>query len=225
MPQRVQKLLSNAGYTSRRDAERLIEEGRVSVNGDAVTLGDKATRQDTIRVDNEPVEFDDPIYLAFHKPPNVLSTLNPVSNRESLPDYLEHVEERVYPAGRLDYDAEGLIILTNDGDFANTVMHPSHEKQKTYKVTVNKPFRPPYPPHTVELEDGPVTLNNIQKTGRDTYLVTIHEGRKHIVKRIIQSFNRSVTRLVRTRIGPVQLDIAEGETRDLTKDEVEGLQT
>jgi pseudouridine synthase len=218
----VQKLLSHAGYTSRRKAETLIEADRVTVNGDLVSLGDTATRDDTLRVNGEVVEYDDPRYLSFHKPRNVLTTLDAVDDRETIIDYID-VDERVYPAGRLDYDAEGLLILTNDGDFANTVMHPRHGKEKTYHVTVNREFDTPFPPHTVELDDGPVTLNYIGHVDGRTYEIRIVEGRKHIVKRIIQSFNRSVERLVRTKIGSVRLDVDPGEWRDITDYEIKRL--
>lgn len=222
MAEPVQKLLSHAGYTSRRKAEDLIRDGKVSINGDLVRLGDRASRNDTLRVNDEVVEYDDPRYLSFHKPKHVLTTLDAVDERQTILDYID-IEERVYPAGRLDYDAEGLLLLTNDGDFANNVMHPSNEKEKTYHVTVNREFDPPFPPHTVELDDGPVTLNYVGHVEKKTYEIRIVEGRKHIVKRIIQSFDRIVERLVRVSIGPVELDIPPGEFRDLTGDEIKEL--
>jgi pseudouridine synthase len=221
--ERVQKLLSHAGHSSRRDAEQLINDGRVAVNDETITLGDKATRDDTITVDGEPITFDRQRYLSFHKPRNVLTTLDAVDDRETILDYVD-IDERIYPAGRLDYDAEGLLILTNDGDFANQVMHPSNGCEKTYHVTVDEPFDTPYPPHTVELDDGPVTLNYIGQVDTRTYEIRLVEGRKHIVKRIIQQFNRTVHRLVRTAVGPVELDIDPGEWRDLTDKEVKDLQ-
>lgn len=223
MAERVQKLLSHAGHSSRRDAEQLINDGRVAVNDETITLGDKATRDDTITVDGEPITFDRQRYLSFHKPRNVLTTLDAVDDRETILDYVD-IDERIYPAGRLDYDAEGLLILTNDGDFANQVMHPSNGCEKTYHVTVDEPFDTPYPPHTVELDDGPVTLNYIGQVDTRTYEIRLVEGRKHIVKRIIQQFNRTVHRLVRTAVGPVELDIDPGEWRDLTDKEVKDLQ-
>lgn len=223
MVERVQKLLSHAGHSSRRDAEQLIKEGRVAVNDEPITLGDKASRDDTITVDGERIAFDRRRYLSFHKPRNVLTTLDAVDDRETILDYID-IDERIYPAGRLDYDAEGLLILTNDGDFANQIMHPSNGCEKTYHVTVDQPFNTPYPPHTVELDDGPVTLNYIGQTDEQTYEIRIVEGRKHIIKRIIQSFNRRVERLVRTKIGQVELDTDPGDWRELSDDEISTFQ-
>lgn len=222
--ERVQKLLSNAGVCSRRKAEKHIQNGSVTVNGEKVSLGDKATRKDSIFLNGKEIEFDDRKYLALHKPPNVLSTLSTPSNKETIKSYID-IEERVYPCGRLDYDAEGLLILTNDGDFANKIMHPRYKKQKEYLVTTTRPINIQFTPHTVNLKDGDVTINYFEKKSRDRYLLRIHEGRNHIVKRICQSFNANVEKLVRTKIGPVSLDIRQGETRPLTKKEIEKLQT
>lgn len=222
--ERVQKLLSNAGACSRRKAEKHIQNGSVTVNGEKVSLGDKATRKDSIFLNGKEIEFDERKYLALHKPPNVLSTLSTPSNKETIKSYID-IEERVYPCGRLDYDAEGLLILTNDGDFANKIMHPRYKKQKEYLVTTTRPLNIRFTPHTVNLKDGDVTINYFEKKSRHTYTIRIHEGRNHIVKRICQSFNSNVEKLVRTKIGPVSLDIRQGETRPLTKKEIEKLQT
>jgi len=220
--ERVQKIISNAGLCSRRKAEKHIANGDVTVNGKPITLGDKATKKDNIKVKGEELEFDKRIYLALHKPKNVLSTLSTPSNKQTITDYIG-ISERVYPCGRLDYDAEGLIILTNDGDFANTIMHPKYEKQKEYVVVTTKPITIPSTPHTVTLDDGDVTVHTFKKEGENTYALSIHEGRNHIVKRICKTFNADVERLIRTRIGSVTLDIEPGKSRKLTKKEVKSL--
>lgn len=215
---RVQKLLSNAGHCSRREGEKLIKEGRVTVNGDLVTIGDKASREDTICVDNEQISFDNTRYIAFHKPSQVLSTLDPVTDRECILDFID-IDERVYPCGRLDYDAEGLLILTNDGDFANRVMHPRYEKIKEYKIWTSNDLDIPSSPFTARLEDGPVTVKDMVKDG-DAYIIRIGVGKNHVVKRIAQSLGGTVTRLLRTKIGGVTLDVKKGEWRNLAPSEV-----
>jgi 23S rRNA pseudouridine2605 synthase len=232
-PQRLQKILASAGVASRRVCEELIAAGRVTVDGRRATLGDKA-EPDTavIHVDGERIVTDTSrVYLAMNKPKGVVSTMDDERGRTALADYLPNLAQRVYHVGRLDADSEGLLLLTNDGDLAHRLMHPAFGVSKTYLCQVAGPIPRGLGRQLrtgVDLEDGPAKVDAfrvVDSVGRDALVeVVLHEGRKHIVRRLLDTVGHPVSRLVRTAIGPVKLgDLRSGRTRRLSGPEVAAL--
>lgn len=221
---RVQKLLSHAGYCSRREGEQLIKQGRVSVNGNPITIGDKATRKDEIKVDGHAITFDDYVYLAFHKPKDVLCAVKDTGSKAIITDYLQKIDERIYPVGRLDYDASGLIFLTNDGEFSNKVIHPRYENQKRYQVLLDKEFTQNdlnELKNDVDLKDGLVEVNDAVILNPKVVEISIHEGRNKIVKRTFRKLGFWVEGLIRVKIGCVTLgNLLPGEYRELKQKEI-----
>ena len=231
--ERLQKVLAAAGVGSRRACEELIAQRRVTVDGRVARLGDKVDPATAvIHVDGERVVTDTRlVYLAMNKPRGVVSTMADEKGRLAIADLLDRVEERVYHVGRLDADSEGLLLLTNDGQLAHKLMHPGYGVRKTYLCQVPGPV-----PRNlgrrlragVELDDGPAKVDDfrvIDAVGRSALVeVTLHEGRKHIVRRLLAAVGHPVSRLVRTAIGPVRLgDLRPGRTRRLTRTEVAAL--
>ncbi len=231
---RLQKVLSQAGIASRRVAERMITDGRVEVDGRVVT--ELGTRVDPgtaeIRVDGARVVLDDSmVYLAVNKPLGMHSTMSDDRGRPCIGDLIEHRvrgNKKLFHVGRLDADTEGLLLLTNDGELAHRLMHPSYEVQKTYLATVagsvprglGKTLRA-----GIELDDGPVKLDDFAVVdavpGKTLVRVTLHEGRKRIVRRLLAAVGFPVQALVRTDIGSVSLgDQRPGSIRALTRKEV-----
>lgn len=231
--QRLQKVLAAAGVGSRRACEDLIFRGRVTVDGRPAQLGDKVDPAAVvIHVDGERLVVDNRlVYLAMNKPRGVVSTMADEKGRTALADFLDRVDQRVYHVGRLDADSEGLLLLTNDGDLAHKLMHPSYGVQKTYLCEVAGPLPRNLGKRLlagIELEDGPVKLDSfkvVDTLGRTTQVeVSLHEGRKHIVRRLFDEVGHPVSRLVRTSIGPIRLgDLRTGRTRRLTNAEVGAL--
>ncbi|MFI6763725.1 pseudouridine synthase [Micromonospora sp. NPDC050417] len=231
--ERLQKVLAAAGVGSRRACEDLIFRRRVTVDGKVAQLGDKVDpATSVIYVDGERLITDTRlVYLAMNKPRGVVSTMADEKGRTALADFLDRVEERVYHVGRLDADSEGLLLLTNDGTLAHRLTHPSYGVQKTYLCEVAGPL-----PRSVgrrllagvELEDGPAKVDSfklIDTLGRTAQIeLVLHEGRKHIVRRLLDEVGHPVSRLVRTQIGPIHLgDLRAGRTRRLTNAEVAAL--
>ena len=224
-PQRVQKLIANAGVMSRRKAEDHIEQGRVRVNGKLIKLGDKATFDDLITVDGTKVGQVRKKYMMFHKPPNCLTTMDDPKERPTIFRYVKE-KERLIPVGRLDFKTEGLLLLTNDGDFANKVMHPRYEVKKIYVVYLDKPLDSHHKKKIeagVQLEDGktrPVSIKYIDEH-KDVVSIKLHEGKKRIVRRLFYTFGYKTKRLIRTRIGKLDLgDLPKCKYRNLTKEEI-----
>lgn len=232
---RLQKLLSDSGYCSRRKAEALIEQKRVQVNGRPVKLGDKATPRDRITVDGELVVIQKKKvfrYIMMNKPRGYVTTLADEQGRRCVTDLLADIPERVYPVGRLDKNSEGLLLFTNDGEFANGIMHPSREITKTYRVTVRPPVSEEQLARMsigVQLDDGFVTspaniVTQVKEANRVVLLVTIHEGKKREVRRMCDAVGLEVARLRRISIGPVKLGMLKpGAWRDLTAEELRAL--
>ena len=231
---RLQKVLSQAGIASRRVAERMIIDGRVEVDGQVVT--ELGTRVDpdasVIRVDGARVVLDDSlVYLALNKPRGMHSTMSDDRGRPCIGDLVEHRvrgNKKLFHVGRLDADTEGLILLTNDGELAHRLMHPSFEVPKTYLATVNgsvprglgKKLRA-----GIELDDGPVAVDDFAVVdaipGKTLLRVTLHEGRKRIVRRMLAEVGFPVQTLVRTDLGAVSLgDQRPGSIRALRRNEI-----
>jgi len=233
-PQRLQKVLAAAGIGSRRACEELIAAGRVTVDGHTATLGDRADPATAvIHVDGERIVVDPRlVYLALNKPRGIVSTMADDRGRAGLADLLgDSVPERVYHVGRLDADSEGLLLLTNDGELANRLTHPSYGVAKTYLAQVDGRVGPAVRRRVlagVELEDGRATADAFRVVDAlpTTTLVEIvlHEGRKHIVRRLLAEVGHPVSRLVRTAVGPVKLgDLRPGRWRHLARSEVAAL--
>lgn len=231
---RLQKVLAAAGIASRRASEILIDEGRVEVNGKVVTEQGRRVNPETdqIRVDGSRIPPPRRhLYLVLNKPRGVVSTLEDPESRPTLSDYLPATKERLFHVGRLDTDTEGLIVLTNDGDFAHRLAHPSYQVPKTYTVQAagvmdNRIIR--RLEKGVTLEDGPVRPDKVKliSRGQDRTLlaITLHEGRNRIVRRMMDTVGHPVDRLSRTEIGPIRLgNLRPGETRDVTREELGAL--
>lgn len=228
---RLQKLLAQSGVASRRKCEELMLEGHVEVDGEIVTrLGTKVDpRTAVIRVDGRRLPPVSPnVYLVLNKPRGVVSTMSDPEGRRTLSDFVADRPERLFHVGRLDTDTEGLILLTNDGDFAQRMAHPSYEMDKTYvaevagqvsKATARRVL------DGVTLEDGPVTVSSFKvvsgHASKSIVELVIHEGRNRIVRRLMDAVGHPVRRLTRTAIGPVRLvGLRRGELRELTREEL-----
>ena len=224
---RLQKLLAQSGVGSRRRCEQLMLEGLVEVDGEVVTrLGTKVDpRTAVVRVDGRrlpPVSAH--VYLALNKPRGVVSTMSDPQGRRTLADLVADRPERLFHVGRLDTETTGLILLTNDGEFAHRLAHPSYEMDKTYVAEVEGAVWPNVVRRLlagVTLEDGPVTVSKARVVERleDRSIVelTIHEGRNRIVRRLLDEVGHPVRRLTRTAVGPVRLQgLASGQLRELT---------
>lgn len=228
---RLQKVLAAAGIASRRGCEALIADGRVEVNGRVVT--EQGVRvdpdRDVIRVDGSRIPPPRRhVYLVFNKPRGVVSTLEDPEGRPTLGDYLADRRERLFHVGRLDTDTDGLLIVTNDGDFAHRLAHPSYEIDKTYLAEVSGVMNQATVRRLrdgLTLDDGPVRFTRVKLTStaadRSLVSVTLHEGRNRIVRRTMEAVGHPVRRLSRTAIGPVRLgNLRSGQFRELTREEL-----
>jgi 23S rRNA pseudouridine2605 synthase len=231
--ERLQKVLAAAGVGSRRACEDLIFHRRVTVNGRVAKLGDKVDAGTAeIMVDGSRVITNTKmVYIAMNKPRGVVSSMDDEKGRTELADFLGTFEQRVFHVGRLDADSEGLLLLTNDGALAHKLMHPSYEIAKTYLAEVVGPL-----PRNVgrrlqsgvELDDGPAkvdTFKLVDALGKTAQIeITLHEGRKHIVRRMMDEVGHPVTRLIRTAVGPIRLgDMRPGGFRHLNAGEIAAL--
>lgn len=235
MEKRIQKILSELGIASRRKAEELILQGSVTVNGQVATIGMKAdAERDYVKVGGKLVAGPSrkgvpKVYLMFHKPKGVVTTLFDPEGRPSIKDYLKQVKYRLFPVGRLDFDSEGLLLLTNDGDFANAVMHPSREIPKTYLVKVKGEIEEAKLEKLrrgVKLEDGmtlPARAKKVSKSENNSWIeMTIYEGRKRQIRRMIEKVGHLVLKLKRVAINGLKLrDLRPGELRPLTQEELQ----
>jgi 23S rRNA pseudouridine2605 synthase len=221
---RLAKFLARAGVASRRVAEGIVAEGRVSVDGETVT--DPARDVDDavqVRVDGRPVVAEPPETWAVNKPGGVVSTAKEPSSRRAVTE-LVRSQSRLYPAGRLDADSTGLILLTNDGELANRLTHPRYEVPKSYRAELR---RPPAERDLeqlrrgVELEDGPTAPARVLRTGEREIEITVHEGRNRQVRRMAEAIGNEVVALQRVRLGSLELgDLRPGDARRLSDDEV-----
>jgi 23S rRNA pseudouridine2605 synthase len=232
--ERLQKVLAAAGVGSRRACEDLIFRRRVTVNGKVAKLGDKVDASTVeIHVDGQRIITDTKlVYIAMNKPRGVIASLDDEKGRTELADFLGQFAQRLFHVGRLDADSEGLLLITNDGDLTNKLTHPSYGVPKTYLAEViNGPL-----PRTVgrqllagiELEDGPAkvdTFRLVDAIGKTAQIeITLHEGRKHIVRRMMDEVGHPVTRLIRTAVGSIRLgDLRPGGFRYLSNAEVAAL--
>ncbi|MCL0037988.1 rRNA pseudouridine synthase [Thermodesulfovibrionales bacterium] len=234
MEQRLQKILAQMGVASRRKAEEIIIEGRVTVNGRVATIGTKADlEKDHIKVDGKLLtKPEQKIYLMFNKPSGVVTTISDPEGRPTIMDFLKGIKYRVFPVGRLDYGSEGLLLVTNDGDFAHSILHPSKKISKTYLVKVKGIMTEE---EMEKLRRGvrlnsdrhnrltaPAKVRKIKKAENNSWIeVTIYEGRKREIRRMIEMVGHSVVRLKRIAINGLKLsDLRPGEARHLTPEEL-----
>lgn len=233
MEERIQKIMASRGGASRRASEELILQGRVTCNGQVCGLGDRADpEKDTILVDGRPLpSTPDAIYILLHKPRGYVTTLSDEKGRKNVSQLVSDCPQRVYPVGRLDMDSEGLLLLTNDGELANHLMHPSHVVDKVYQVWVQG-----FSPEGLERLSQPIELDGYRirkpavkcqkRTGDKALLqITIHEGRNRQIRRMCAIAGMEVQRLKRIREGSLSLgQLPLGKWRYLTKEEVQALQ-
>ncbi|MDR6998596.1 23S rRNA pseudouridine(2605) synthase RluB [Neobacillus niacini] len=232
--ERLQKVMAQAGIASRRKSEELIKEGKVKVNGKIVTeLGVKVSGNDKVEVNEIPIEREVPVYFLLYKPRGVISSVSDDKGRKVVTDFFSEFKERIYPVGRLDFDTSGLLLLTNDGEFANLLMHPRNEIEKVYvakvkgipqKESLRKLEK------GIRLEDGKTAPAKVKMLSLDKKKQTaiveilIHEGRNRQVKRMFEAIGHEVIKLKRERYGFLTLNgLTAGEARELTPHEVKQL--
>jgi 23S rRNA pseudouridine2605 synthase len=228
---RLQKVLAQAGIGSRRACEDLIAAGRVQVDGQTIReLGVRVdAKRQAVHVDGVRIQVDTSmVYLVLNKPPGVVSTMDDPEGRPCIGDLLIGREERLFHVGRLDAATEGLLLLTNDGDLANRLSHPSHEVPKTYLAEVAGPLAKDVGKRLragIELDDGPAKVDSFRvidaRPGKALVEIVLHEGRNHIVRRLLAAVGHPVEQLVRIQVGPIKLgDLRSGRTRSLHGDEL-----
>lgn len=230
-PIRLQKILADCGVASRRKAEELISAGKVSVNGEPAKIGDKADPQtDKITLNGKPIQSDHSkfIYIMLHKPRGYITTMSDEMDRKCVAELVKQIPQRIYPVGRLDRESEGLLIMTNDGEFANAMTHPSRHVPKTYRVTV----RPGVTEDQLnQLATGiviegqktaPAEVRVLsQEAGRVVLQIVLHEGRNREIRKMCEQLNLETARLKRTAFGSLRLGmLPTGQWRELTADEV-----
>lgn len=234
---RIQKIIAESGMCSRRKAEEFIAAGKVKVNGHPCSLGDKAIPgKDLITVDGNKIlvaKRRNLYYIMLHKPRGYVTTMNDELDRKCVTELLSDFPERVYPVGRLDKNSEGLLLLTNNGNFANDIMHPSKHVSKTYRVTVRPDINDE---QLVQLASGVVIDGRKtaecsvvvldKQPGRVVLQMTIHEGRNRQIRKMCEAVGLEVARLKRTAIGPLKLGMLQpGEYRELKPDELRAIRT
>jgi 23S rRNA pseudouridine2605 synthase len=225
---RLNAYLARAGVASRRRADELIKAGRVRVNGRPGELNDFVGGQDVVEVDGRPVAPQRLTYVLLHKPAAVVTTARDPQRRPTVVDLVDH-PTRVVPVGRLDADTTGVLLLTNDGELAHRLAHPRYEVDKVYEVEVEGEPDPEalrQLAEGVDLEDGRTAPAQARRLGPSRVELTVHEGRKHQVKRMLEAVGHPVRRLHRSRYAGLDLaGLAPGEWRQLTPDEVDGLKS
>lgn len=234
MQERLQKIIANAGVASRRKAEELILEGNVTVNGEVVSeLGTKADpEKDAIKVSGKLIHKPQRnTYVVLNKPKGFITSMSDPEGRPVVTELLRGVKARVYPVGRLDYDTEGLLILTDDGDLAHMIMHPGHEIPKTYLAKVKGVLEDKDVEKLkkgVRLKEGitaPASVSKIRKADENSWIeITIHEGRNRQIRRMLEEVSHPVLKLIRVKYGPIELgDVPLGKYRYLTLQEIKML--
>ncbi|WP_163582757.1 pseudouridine synthase [Gracilibacillus saliphilus] len=229
--ERLQKVIAKSGITSRRKAEKMIVDGLVEVNGKVVTeLGTKVSDQDEVKVEGVPIEKEKLLYFLFYKPRGVITSISDDKNRKTVADFFEEYEERLYPVGRLDYDTSGLLIMTNDGDFTNLLLHPSHQINKEYIVkTEGIPSKEKLRlfKKGIRSEGDILKAKHVKVMSTDPKKKTaivkmvLHQGKNRQIRRMFEAIGTPVQKLKREKFGFLTLDsLNAGEHRELTPQEV-----
>lgn len=225
---RINKFLSEAGYCSRRAADKLIEQGRVTINGQVPEMGAKITLGDEVRVNGKRILNTDekPVYIAFNKPVGIVCTTDTRVEKDNIIDFIKY-PTRIFPIGRLDKPSEGLIFLTNDGDIVNKILRARNNHEKEYEVWVDKPITPSFiqqMSNGVPILDTVTRKCSVEQMSRFKFKIILTQGLNRQIRRMCEALDYEVTRLKRTRIMNVHLDIPEGSWRDLTTTEMEEIQ-
>lgn len=223
-PTRINKFLSEAGYCSRREADRLIAEGKVTINGKIPEIGTKITNKDTIKVNGKLISqpSESPIYIAFNKPKGIVCTTDVKSEKNNIIDYIRH-PKRIFHIGRLDKDSEGLIFLSNDGDIVNKILRATNKHEKEYIVNVNKPITKEF---ISKMRNGiPIldTITNkceVEQTGPKEFRIILTQGLNRQIRRMCAYLDYEVVKLKRIRIMNISLDLPTGEWRYFTDKEL-----
>lgn len=229
--ERLQKVIANSGIASRRKAEELIKDGKVKVNGNVITeLGTKVTDRDKIEVNNKPIIKEEKVYFLLNKPRGVITSTKDEHGRKTVIDLID-TDKRIYPVGRLDYDTTGAILLTNDGEFANILMHPSNKIDKVYLAKIDgiitgeaiNTLKDGIILDGVKVVPSRVKLKKVNPENNTSMVeVTIHEGKNHEVKRLFESVGFRVDKLTRKSVGIFDiLELPSGKYRPLTHKEVQ----
>ncbi|WP_031426064.1 23S rRNA pseudouridine(2604) synthase RluF [Flavimarina sp. Hel_I_48] len=225
---RLNKYLSEIGFCSRRKADKLIEEGRITINGELPEMGIKVTGNEEIRVNGKKIENqqDKPVYLAFNKPVGIVCTTDTRVEKDNIIDFINY-PTRIFPVGRLDKASEGLIFLTNDGDIVNKILRARNQHDKEYIVEVDKPITQRF---IDEMASGVPILETVTRKcevtqmGKKRFKIILTQGLNRQIRRMCEYLNYNVTRLKRVRIMNIQLDIAVGSYREFTAKELETIQ-
>lgn len=226
-PTRINKLLSELGFCSRRAADKLIEAGRVTINGHVPEMGTKIQPGDIIRVDGKRIDDrkEKPVYIAFNKPVGIVCTTDTRVEKDNIIDYIKY-PSRIFPIGRLDKPSEGLILLTNDGDIVNKILRAKNNHEKEYIVTVDRPITPDF---IQKMSSGVPILDTItrkcqvEKISRNQFRIILTQGLNRQIRRMCTHLGYTVTKLKRVRIMNISLDLPIGEWRDLTEMELSDL--
>lgn len=223
---RLNKFLSETGFCSRREADRLIEEGRVTINGKVPEMGTKVSLDDEVRVDGKLIreKTEKPVYLAFHKPVGIECTTNQ-SVRNNIVDYINY-PKRIFPIGRLDKASEGLIFMTDDGDIVNKILRARNNHEKEYIVTVNKPITDRFIQRMgngIPILDTVTKKCKVEQISKFVFKIVLTQGLNRQIRRMCEYLDYDVTALKRTRIINISLDVPVGRYRDLTDDEIKTL--
>lgn len=226
MEYRLNKYISASGYCSRREADRFIESGNVTINGKRAEIGARVLPGQKVRVNGNLISHEvEPIYIAFNKPIGVVSTTDR-TDKNNIIDFISH-EQRIFPIGRLDKDSQGLILLTNDGDIVNKILRAGNNHKKEYVVTVNRPITEEF---LTQMAEGVPILDRVtrrcelKKINPYTFKITLIQGLNRQIRRMCEYFNYEVTKLERTQIMNIKLGkLGQGNTRELTPAELEGL--
>jgi 23S rRNA pseudouridine2604 synthase len=227
MEVRINKYLSEAGYCSRRAADKLLEDGRITINGKVPELGTKVKPGDSVEVDGQSISNQETkkVYLAFNKPVGIVCTTDTKVEKDNIIDFIGY-PERIFPIGRLDKPSEGLIFMTNDGDIVNKILRARNHHEKEYIVTVNKALNAEYVKKMgegVPILDTVTRKCKVEQIDKYRFKIILTQGLNRQIRRMCEYFDYHVVRLKRTRIMNVRLDIPVGEYRDLTAKELEGI--
>lgn len=224
---RINKFLTEAGYCSRRAADKLIDQGKVTINGKVPELGTKVAPGDEVRVNGKLVSLpvEKPVYLAFNKPVGIVCTTDTRKEKDNIIDFINY-PTRIFPIGRLDKPSEGLILLTNDGDIVNKILRSRNNHGKEYIVQVDKPVTPDFihkMANGVPILDTVTKKCEVEQVGKFIFKIILTQGLNRQIRRMCEYLDYGVVKLKRTRIINIKLDIPVGKWRDLTKEELEEL--
>lgn len=226
---RINKYLSEVGYCSRRAADKLLEEGRITINGKVPELGTKVSDEDVVEVDGKPIRESDekPIYIAFNKPVGIVCTTDTQRERDNIIEYISH-PKRIFPIGRLDKPSEGLILLTNDGDIVNKILRARNNHEKEYLVRVDKPINRKFLENMrngVPILDTVTKKCEVERLDDMSFRIVLTQGLNRQIRRMCEYLGYEVKKLKRVRIMNIKLDLAVGKWRELSDEELQTLNT